>query len=769
MPSGISGGGTRLASMQATATLPHVDELPRPRVRYFSGTGCVVERGDWRDVFIGGWLISTFHIDDAATRNVAIIAVTRERRVRVGKLAQALGIHPDTVRAVRRRFEQGGLKAVLEQRPGGPKRVRTKQLLARLYGLFEQGATIDQAHSAIRKRVSRAVVGRIHQQWADEREEASAALAAALAPVALPASPANDVTLSSAPPPARSGGSGHEAADPEDEAEADDAPETSERQELPLETAIAHGGQRVQHLGSWIMLAMLGLLGLYRYAEHLRAEAARALAEQGRRMVGAAALRLALDAAAIALTLGQGCIEGVRRIATPSAPTLLRSQRPISETWTRRVLGRFAQQRGELLHLTQLHSLVRAGYAEEEARAVFYVDNHLRPYTGKFTIRKGWRMQDKRARPGISDYYIHDQNGRPLLRVDDPTNQSLTRWLLPIGQLLRDALGGPAGPTPLLVFDRGGAFPKQMAELRDAEFEFVTYERAPYPLLAPTAFDQSLKVGPETIEFTERRLKNLGHGRGRVRRISLRTQDGHQVNVLAVGQAPAEQLIRWLLGRWPRQENQFKHGVERWGGNQLDSHQVEPYDPEAIIPNPARRRLDRNLRLARAAEGAALRKLSRLAADAPARAQLEQNVRDARELQQQLEAQRPLTRKHLPVNETELASKLVKHPRPYKMLIDTVRIALANAESELAARLGPHLPKPKQAKKTLANLLAAPGQVRLGKSTIRVTLEPAGTPSEAAAFRVLLRQLNAMDLRLPGDPSRRKLRFQIRMHGDAVE
>ena len=30
---------------------------------------------------------------------------------------------------------------------------------------------------------------------------------------------------------------------------------------------------------------------------------------------------------------------------------------------------------------------------EDDVPAVFYVDNHMRPYTGKHTVRKGWRMQ----------------------------------------------------------------------------------------------------------------------------------------------------------------------------------------------------------------------------------------------------------------------------------------------------------------------------------------------------------------------------------------
>ena len=45
----------------------------------------------------------------------------------------------------------------------------------------------------------------------------------------------------------------------------------------------------------------------------------------------------------------------------------------------------------------------------------------------------------------------------------------------------------------------------------------------------------------------------------------------------------------------------------------LDGRSVEPYPPGTIIPNPARRRLDRALRLARVAEGDARRALARFA------------------------------------------------------------------------------------------------------------------------------------------------------------
>jgi hypothetical protein len=309
---------------------------------------------------------------------------------------------------------------------------------------------------------------------------------------------------------------------------------------------------------------------------------------------------MAVDAVTSALSIGEHCVEGVRRLATPSAGLLLRSDHAPSASWVRRVLKRLADGTGAMdLHLMMAGVYMEQAQALDDQVTVFYVDNHLRPYTGKHVIRRGWRMQDKRVLPGTTDYYVHDEDGRPVLRIPAWSNDSLTTWLSPIAVLFREALG--ERQRILLAFDRAGAYPTQLVELRDFDFEFVTYERRPYPLLSPGVFTEQVKYGDEVIGFHERNT-NLGRARGRVRRIALRMEDGYQVNLLAVSKEPAERLIGIMLGRWC-QENAFKHGVERWGINQLDGRTVRPYPEGAVIPNPARRRLDNALRLARVEEG----------------------------------------------------------------------------------------------------------------------------------------------------------------------
>jgi hypothetical protein len=511
------------------------------------------------------------------------------------------------------------------------------------------------------------------------------------------------------------------------------------------------------------MIAMVHALGVYRIAEVLR-QKEEELASTGKQCMRAATLRLAIGAVVIALSLGQQTVEGVRRIGTPSLPILLRMRRrgPLSASWTRRILGHFAEKHAESFRLALATTLVQQneGYAGAVKRVVFYIDNHLRPYTGKHKIRKGWRMQSKRAVPGNADFWVHDEDGRPVLRMDSPEHESLVPWLRRIGRLIREALKDEDVKV-LLVFDRAGAYPQELAQLRDEGFEFATYERGPYATIAASAYDREIELGEELYGLAEVHNKNLGKARGRVRRICLRTPEGEQVNVLAASAASAEQVVNYMTRRWACQENQFKHGVERWGINQLDGRSVEPYPPDAIIPNPARARVERALRLARAAEGEALRRLHAMDPNDPKRERVERDLDRARRQQQEFLEIRPLVPKHAPVKETELSGVLMRHRQRYKHTVDAIRIALSNAEAELAARLAPLLPRPAEAKRTLGNLLEAPGTVVEGLDTIEITLAPAGTSSEQRSFQRFLDQINELPLSLPGDAGYRRLRFQV--------
>jgi hypothetical protein len=172
---------------------------------------------------------------------------------------------------------------------------------------------------------------------------------------------------------------------------------------------------------------------------------------------------------------------------------------------------------------------------------------------------------------------------------------------------------------------------------------------------------------------------------------------------------------------------------------------------------------ERALKIARANEGRARCALADENATDKRRARAEDELADAIQRRVVLELARPVIPPHAPIEQTELTGKLVRHHAELKAVIDTIRIVCANveAELELADIIALALKRAREAKKVIANVLAAPGRVDVTVSEIRVRLSPAANRSEHAAIHRLLADITARKLTLPGDARRRPLRFEL--------
>lgn len=747
--------------MQTSIELQNAGQCEQQyEVIWFALSGSVTHYAGYSEVHVNGMLVGRWEYGEPGQRNLLLVRLAENEGIHLGKLANAFKVSTETLRQMRKQAQNEGLEALLNRRRGGSRSKVTTKLRKKLERWFAKGCTVTEAHRRLGPTppIGETTVWRVHRAWQEKRpapcvEPVILVDSSPKAQTCIPGfevlcQPAEESVTDEAdgeiPPRCQKSGEGRESKPKGGE---------SNDEGVIMAASEVRGGRGIQHLGTWLLIAFVHRLGLYSVAAELVA------GEQRRNP-----LRMALDSVISAFAIGQRCVEGVRRLATPTASRLLRVKGVPSASWVRRILHWFADTAGSArFHLSMAAVYLAMTKGENGGSCVFYVDNHLRPYTGKHKLRRGWRMQDKRAQPGATDYYVHDEDGRPVLRIDVSQHGSLTQWLSPIAHLLRQRLD--TDERVLLAFDRAGAYPEEMATLRDNGFEFVTYERKPYKKLPRAAFTQTLIVGQQEVQIHETRLKNLKKGRGRVRRISVLTEGGNQVNILAISRESAERLVTIMMldgGRWV-QENAFKHGKERWGINHLDGRKVEMYPPESIIPNPARRRLERALRIARNSEGAARCKLERLPDDHKRRPAVETQLAEALAQQNRLIEQRPHTPERIALKDSELADTLVKHSSHYKTVLDTIRIACANAESELAYMLAPELPQAAEAKKTLANLFAAPGDIRVRDHAIHVILRPAASRSERLAFNCMLTELDCHELTLPGDAKQRPLRFRVQL------
>jgi len=325
--------------MADEGNLPGVKRRGDARTRWFCADGAVHRRHDGLfEVTAGSVLIGTFTRDEPARRDVLLIALADNPEVRIGDLAWAFRISTKRLRQIRKFVGEHGRNALFSRKGG--RRPLDARIKKRVRALFDQGLDIDEAYAKVRRSTSRASVGRVHKRWAAERD--GQARKAAREPRQQELFP--DTASSDRPVSVRR----KKRAPRDRRAPAEPAIVVGPVPRQPsVEDAVELGGTHVQHLGAWLMLGELHRAGLYDSAERFRCD-----------MLAPEELRTVLDASAIALTLGERCVEGVRRLATPSAPTLLRNHRrpsatghasgctpsrreaPCSCTWTRHGVSR---------------------------------------------------------------------------------------------------------------------------------------------------------------------------------------------------------------------------------------------------------------------------------------------------------------------------------------------------------------------------------------------------------------------------------------------
>jgi hypothetical protein len=764
-------------------------------VAWFAKYGCVVREGERRTLVIATRRVGSWEPGEQRIRNALMVQLASDPTIVLEDLAKAFEVSSETLRLQRRAFETRGLSAVLaspepHHQGGRPIEPALRRQMERL---FKQGKSTAEVAAALVGQTKHSTVEKYRRLWKQRQaklprpaQQAALSLEAprpiaqvdnAPEPQPEPAlgatdrgAPAASDVATAAPPMAGDAEQGGEVLPPirgprTETSErvaravpmAEPAPPEFEGMVAEIAEFAPFSAKGVQHVGAWLLLITIASLGLY---THLR--------RRERRQPEGRPLRVAVDAVLSTLAIGERCVEGVRRLATSTVAAMMLADAAPSATWVRRTLGGYCAGKVSEELLQDVSGELLRGAKMRTPRGkpvVLFIDNHARAYTGMHELRRIWRMQGKCTVPGAMDYWVHDAEGRPVLLIPVAPNASLPDTVKKWVAFLREKLGKD---TPLLlVFDRAGAFPGLWKWLRDNDVEFVTYQRASYrkfrrewfrhhgrPMTLREADGKKVKV------MVQEGRMNLGAQRGRVRRIRILMPDDVQMNVVASSRQSAKWLCQTLFTRW-RQENAFKHGVERWGINQLDGRQVEDVPPGTIVTNPRRTNLDQLLRGAKEREKTLRLQLQQLYPGHPDRSKLKRALTDNTGSQLDLVKARRKTPKKVPIEQTELHGELKQHTREYKLLIDTLRCAAQNAEAELAAGLSPNLTKPAEAKRLLQNVFAAPGGIRVSKDAITVSLDPAANRPERDALKAFFTAINRRRMCHPGDPFSRPVRFRL--------
>src|SRR5208283_1156195 len=233
-----------------------------------------------------------------------------------------------------------------------------------------------------------------------------------------------------------------------------------------------------------------------------------------------------------------------------------------------------------------------------EALGFLYIDGHVRVYHGKHPLPKAHVTRMRISLPATSDYWVNDTAGDPLFVVTAQANAGLVKMLPGLLEQIR-ALAGQRRVT--VVFDRGGYSPKLFQHILPG-FDLLTYRKGRYRTIPRKRFRlcRTRRDG-KTITYllADQEVRLLG-GKLRLRQVTRRMDDGHQTPILTSRRdLPAAQVAYHMFERW-RQENFFKYLREEYALDALVEYAAVPDDPSRDVPNPARAALDDQLRQARA-------------------------------------------------------------------------------------------------------------------------------------------------------------------------
>ena len=723
---------------------------------HLAGYGPVIE------VRRGDYTIAAYRKDDLGLRNLAIISLT-ESGVPGSTAAALFSLTPVQISRIRGQYRQHGSAGLARKRgrPAGltPGQVRQARSWA--------GAGVTHGEIARRLAVSRPLItaligshGPLYPQ--DELPGTGQAGHDGNAPQDQPAPQAAE-DQPSEDRAAAAAGQQQEEQQQQEEEEEEEEEEQQQQEARPYHCQPAAGAYRSRYAGAMLTHAFTTAIG------------AAGILEAGCGLAGAdAAADLAvLNATAMGFTLGALTLEQTKHLqARDAGPLTGLSQLPGLRAWRQR-LGAIGDQVDPLALQRRMTAALLAHLPP--AHQVFLADDHIAGYTGSKPVGWGRNPRRGKATKAHDDTYVCDLSGRALVFASgEPSGLSLTLppVLAQLTEARKAAAAGSSNPgRPVVVFDRGGSYPKTFKAVHAAGYDWISWRRAPLattsrlPVLATIRQYGTDRV----IAFTDEVIALDGYPEP-VRQISL---SGHGKMVaqlltsclrLCAGALPGLLRSRWII------ENFLKYNAANYGIDTLADYTADLADDTRLTANPAYAQAKKAEQAARSALAGAQAALAAMLAD-PAIPTREKNASlipaahkkitaCERDLAAATAARKGL-RSKIPRNQLRPGAQKALL-RPGRRLLQLVlRLLAANAEQHLADHLNVYLHDDDEYRAiTRETILRGPGgTITYTAAAITVTLDRPSQPKIARALACLLAEINTRPPVIPGD--HRPITYQL--------
>ena len=416
-----------------------------------------------------------------------------------------------------------------------------------------------------------------------------------------------------------------------------------------------------------------------------------------------------------------------------------------------------------------------AGQGESEM--VFYVDGHVRVYTGDLTpLPRHYVARERLCLRATTDYWINAMDGQPFLLVNkavDPgllatLRSDLVPWLktnAPASAQLRERIEADSLQHWFtLVFDREAYSPAFFAEMKKLHIAILTYHKFPGEKWSEEEFSncQVALAGGEVVTMQLAERGTMLSNQLWVREVRKLSEGGHQTSILSTNyQTGYAVLAASMFARWS-QENFFKYMRQHYSLDRLAEYGVEPVPDLITTVNPAWRKLDsqiRSLGEKRKRQLALFGALDLQPAPADSevsryqikKAQLQEQIENLTADIDQLKLQRKQTLHHIPVNDLPESDRFSRLLTERKHFIDTIKLLAYRAETAMASVIREQLNRADDARALLRQIYDTEVDLipDLQAKTLTVRLHHLTQSSHDHAVRHLCDQLNATDTIFP--------------------
>jgi len=658
----------------------------------------VIQVGDQQVVQVGSLPIQVYGSHEVWVKRQTMVGLAEGGGFKVGTIAGSFGVSRQYLSVLRSRYREGGAHALdgVRRGPKGTFKV-TPRLSRQIRQLREQGLSLRE----IAQTVSR---GKRKISYETVR------LILAAGPEQIPLPEVGE-------------------------------PVVLEKKSIelpPIGSVVAS-----RYAGAMLLYVGLGVLGLWRAFQELGVSLGQAVRYDWSRVVATVALGFALRLGSIegfktALKKDLGAL-----IGTPSVPTV--------RTIRQRVAALAESLDAVALNRVMFRNYVRA---EPVWEGVYYLDGHFCPYTGEEPTAKGWDAQRRLARPGQSDMYVHDVNGRALFFMNCPANDHLSQK---VPELLEEIRRVAGGQPIVLVFDRGGFSSRLFSFLDKEGVSYITFLKG---RLAKRRFPVE-KFERHWYAFEGQRwvyqIYEKGtrlRGVGLVRTLVVREEEAQVPLLTNCREVPAAKVVHLRRLRW-RQENSFKYLSEHYGVEQLIQYGAEKKADQTLVSNPERRRLraleektsqelvEAEARLGRALDGNEERVHPSSRGLKIANGKLRRRIADLKQKLARLKNRLQQTPARLPRNQLDPKAQRATLKTDRRNLVNVIKIATYNAERLLARRFNLAYQDSRDYLTIFRSLFHQPGTIsRLPDGTFRVEIQSPSDSKVSHALEVLIETLN---------------------------